>query len=334
MGSISLPGDGSIVQSLSSQLAIYSQIDDTEVFFTVTTFFDPPTIYRYDFTTETMSVFFSKPLSIDISKYIVKQIFYSSKDGTKIPMFIMHHKNITLDGNNKTILYGYGGYNIALLSSYVPRYLAWLEQGGVYVVANLRGGGEYGKKWHYQGILEHKQNVFDDFIGAAEWLIQNKYTNTKKLAINGRSNGGLLVGACLVQRPDLYGVTVPEVGVLDMLRFKHFQAGRFWAAEYGDAEANEQHFKFLMKYSPLHNVSNHSQYPPTLVVAAEADDRVVPMHTKKFTAALQHAQQAKNPIFMKIETKTGHGFGKSTQQEINDNAFIFAFIEQILSLIE
>ena len=330
---INLPSIGSIPRDIYS-LAIKFITSTNELFLAFNSFFIPPTVYKYNFKNNSVEKFFDNALSFDNDGYIIKQIFYNSKDGTTIPMFLLYKKNITLDGNNKTILYGYGGYNISLYPSYSPRFLSWLDHGGIYAIANLRGGGEYGKKWHFQGILDNKQNVFDDFIAAAEWLIENKYTNSKKLAITGRSNGGLLIGACLIQRPDLFGVAVPEVGVLDMLRFKHFQAGRYWTAEYGDAEKNEEHFKFLIKYSPLHNIDKNSHYPPTLIVTAEADDRVVPMHTKKFTAALQHAQKAKNPILMRIETKAGHGFGKSIQQQIDDNAFVFAFIDQIFRLID
>jgi prolyl oligopeptidase len=325
---------GSIPKQYNDLLSISCHKDDDELFFSFNSFFEPITVYRYDFQTNIVSEFFGKTLDADKENYIMKQVYYASKDGARIPMFLLHNKNIKLDGNNRTILFGYGGYTISLYPSYSPRLLSWLDQGGVYAIANLRGGGEYGKKWHFQGILENKQNVFNDFIAAAEWLIDNKYTNSKKLAINGRSNGGLLVGACVTQRPDLFGVAIPEVGVLDMLRFKHFQAGRYWTAEYGDAEKNQDHFNFLIKFSPVHNAEKNSHYPPILVVAAEADDRVVPMHTKKFTAALQHAQKAKNPILMKIETKSGHGFGKSIMQQIDDNSFIFAFIDQIFALTD
>ena len=311
LSSVELPDIGSLTKDNNKMPHIGGRTTDKEFFFSFENFFTPPTIYKYDFPTKQISTFFGETLAIDKSKFVIKQVFYDSKDGTKIPMFIMHKNNIVLNGSHKTILHGYGGYNISKYPEYLPRYLSWLENGGVYAVANLRGGGEYGKKWHFQGILGNKQNVFDDFIAAAEYLIAQKYTTTKKLAINGRSNGGLLVGACMTQRPDLFGVCVPEVGVLDMLRFKHFQAGRYWTAEYGDAELNADHFDFLIKYSPLHNTDKHTRYPPTLAVSAESDDRVVPMHTKKFTAALQHTQKARNPVLMRIETKAGHGYGKS-----------------------
>ena len=331
---IDLPTVGSVLKDYNRSFAIECHKNESKLFFTFNSFFIPPTIYQYDFETNKVFEFFGETLPIDKDKYKIKQVFYSSKDGTKIPMFILHTKDMKINGNNKTVLFGYGGYNIALSPFYSPRFLSWLDNGGVYAIANLRGGGEYGKKWHFQGILDKKQNVFDDFIAAAEWLIKQNYTNSKKLAINGRSNGGLLVGACMIQKPDLFGVAVPEVGVLDMLRFKHFQAGRYWTAEYGDAEKNADHFDFLMKYSPLHNVDKNTHYPPTLIVTAEADDRVVPMHTKKFTAALQQAQKAKNPILMRIETKAGHGFGKSIHQQIDDNAYVFAFIDQIFTITD
>ena len=333
---VTLPAIGSFTKNNDRLPTIGGKKDDKELLFCFENFFTPPTIYRYDFSTNTITEFLGVTLPINKDQYIIKQVFYTSKDGTNIPMFILHNKNLLLDGNNKTILYGYGGYNNSLYPWYIPRFLSWLATGKdhVYAIANLRGGGEYGKKWHFQGILGNKQNVFDDFIAAAEWLITNKYTNSKNLAINGRSNGGLLVGACVIQRPDLFGIAVPEVGVMDMLRFKHYQAGRYWTAEYGDAEKNEEHFNFLIKFSPVHNVEKNSYYPPTLAITAEADDRVVPMHTKKFTAAMQYAQKANNPILMRVETKVGHGYGKSIPQQIDDNAFVFAFIDQVFGIID
>ncbi|MHA2279233.1 MAG: prolyl oligopeptidase family serine peptidase, partial [Candidatus Kariarchaeaceae archaeon] len=224
-----------------------------------------------------------------------------------------------------------GGYNRAQMPGFLPRIIIWLNQGWVYALANLRGGSEYGKEWHDQALLGNKQNVFDDFIAAGEWLINNKYTSNDKLVINGRSNGGLLVGACLLQRPDLFGAAVPQVGVLDMLRYPiQPDSGQFWVKEYGNAMKFDDHYNFLIKFSPYHNVKKGVEYPPTLITAAEGDDRVAPMHSKKFAAALQYAQSGNNPILLRIESKTGHGFGKSTEQKVEDFSIMFAFLKKVL----
>ncbi len=240
-------------------------------------------------------------------------------------MFIAHKKGLKLNGNNPTLLYAYGGFNISLTPSFSVSRLAWMELGGVFAMPNLRGGGEYGEEWHVAGKLHDKQNVFDDFIAAAEWLIENKYTCPKKLAIQGRSNGGLLVGACMAQRPDLYGACLPGVGVMDMLRFHKFTAGRFWVDEYGSSD-DEAQFKTLLEYSPYHNLKPQTLYPATMVTTADTDDRVVPGHSFKFAAELQHAHQGDNPVIIRIETRAGHGAGKPTSKVIEEVADEWAFL--------
>jgi prolyl oligopeptidase len=262
----------------------------------------------------------------------VKQVFYESKDGVKVPMYIIHKKDLKLDGNNPALLYGYGGFNISIMPSFSAIRLLWLEIGGVYAVANLRGGSEYGEEWHQAGMLDKKQNVFNDFISAGEWLIKNGYTNSKKLVINGRSNGGLLVAACMVQRPDLFGAVVCEVPVIDMLRYHKFTVGRYWIPEYGNAEANPEHFKFLYAYSPLHNVKKGVIYPPTIITTADHDDRVVPLHAYKFTATLQSANAGDTPILLRVETKAGHGAGKPTSKIIEEQTDIYAFVFKVLGI--
>jgi prolyl oligopeptidase len=263
--------------------------------------------------------------------YEVKQVFYPSKDGTKVPMFITAKKGIALDGNNPTLLYGYGGFNIPLTPAFSITRVAWLEMGGVFVQANLRGGGEYGQEWHKAGTKLKKQNVFDDFIGAAEWLIANKYTKPEKLAIQGGSNGGLLVGAAMTQRPDLFGACLPAVGVMDMLRFQKFTAGRFWVDDYGSSD-NPEEFKALYAYSPYHNLKKDVKYPATLVTTADTDDRVVPGHSFKFTAALQNCQTGSAPVLARIETRAGHGAGKPTAKQIEEVADQLAFLVKNLHM--
>ena len=257
--------------------------------------------------------------------YQTQQVFYPSQDGTRIPMFITHKKGIELDGNNPTYLYAYGGFNISLTPSFSVSNLIWLEMGGIYAVSNLRGGGEYGEAWHQAGMKDKKQNVFDDFIAAAEWLIENQYTSTEKLAIAGGSNGGLLVGACITQRPDLLAAALPAVGVLDMLRFHKFTIGWAWCPEYGDPD-NEADFQTLYAYSPLHNLKEGVEYPATMITTADTDDRVVPAHSFKFAAALQAAHQGDNPVLIRIETKAGHGAGKPTSKIIEEAADKWAFL--------
>lgn len=295
-------------------------------------FLSPSTPCRYDLNDETLTPWRAPELDFDTSAYETTQVFYPSKDGTRVPMFITHKRGLSLDGNNPTLLYAYGGFNISLTPNFAIHRLAWLEAGGVYAVANLRGGDEYGEEWHQAGMLERKQNVFDDFIAAAEWLIANGYTRTEKLAINGGSNGGLLVAACMTQRPDLYGAVVCEVPVIDMLRYHRFTVGHFWVPEYGNAEENAEHFRFMYAYSPLHNVRSDVEYPPTLITSADTDDRVVPAHAKKFAATLQEHYQGDNPILIRIETKAGHGFGKPTSKVIEERSDVYAFLWRTLGI--
>ncbi|MFN4259703.1 MAG: prolyl oligopeptidase family serine peptidase [Gemmataceae bacterium] len=304
---------------------------DTETFYSFSSFATPPSIYRYDLITGQSKLMRRANVLFNPDDYEVKQIFYTSKDGTKVPMFISHRKGITLDGSNPTLLYGYGGFNIPLTPSFSISRLAWMEMGGVFAVANLRGGGEYGKEWHQAGTKLRKQNVFDDFIAAAEWLIENKYTRPNKLAIQGGSNGGLLVGAVMTQRPKLFGACLPAVGVMDMLRFHKFTAGRFWVDDYGSADDPEE-FKALYAYSPYHNLKKGVQYPATLVTTADTDDRVVPGHSFKFIAALQHAQAGDAPVLARIETRAGHGAGKPTAKLIEEVADQWAFLVRNLGM--
>jgi prolyl oligopeptidase len=310
---------------------------DTETFYGFSSFATPPSIYRYDMATGQSSLLQQAKVDINQTDYDVKQIFYDSSDGTKIPMFICHKKGIKLDGGNPTLLYGYGGFNIPITPGFSISRLAWMEMGGVYAVANLRGGGEYGEDWHQGGTKLHKQNVFNDFISAAEWLIANKYTNSKKLAINGASNGGLLVGAVMTQRPDLFGACLPQVGVMDMLRFHQFTIGWAWVDDYGksDDAKHPEWFKALRAYSPYHNIKDTVQYPPTLVTTADTDDRVVPGHSFKFAAALQRAQTASGgeaPVLIRIETRAGHGAGKPTDKIIEELADQYAFLVKNLCM--
>ncbi|HWL94385.1 MAG TPA: prolyl oligopeptidase family serine peptidase [Phycisphaerae bacterium] len=298
---------------------------DTEAFYQYSNFSTPWAVYRYDFSRGESEVFRKPKVDFDSEAYETKQVFYNSKDGTRIPMFICHKKGIKLDGNTPTYLYGYGGFNASMPPTFSVPNLVWMERGGIYAHANLRGGGEYGKQWHDAGRLLNKQNVFDDFIGAAQWLIDNNYTKKEKLAIGGTSNGGLLVGACMVQRPDLYGACLPNVGVLDMLRFQLFTIGWAWASDYGKLE-DAATFENLRKYSPYHNVKAGTCYPPTLVTTGDHDDRVVPAHSFKFAAALQEAQSCDNPILIRIETRAGHGAGKSTKVQIEEAADRWAFV--------
>jgi len=319
---------------IGSITAIGGRKVDTEMFIGYTSFLFPTRIYRYDFKTDELSIFRDSKINFDASKYETKQIFYKSKDGTRIPMFITHKKGLKLNGNNPTLLYAYGGFNISITPNFAVKNLIWIENGGVYASANLRGGGEYGEKWHKAGMLENKQNVFDDFISAAEWLIENGYTSTSKLAIDGASNGGLLTAACLIQKPDLYGAVISRVPVIDMLRYHKFTVGHFWTGEYGNAEKNPEHFNFMYKYSPLHNVKEGVTYPPTLITTADTDDRVAPAHAKKFAATLQEKDSGKNPILIRIETKAGHGAGKPTSKIIEEIADVYAFLFKILNISE
>lgn len=322
LGEIDLPGVGSVGGFGGWQ-------DATETFYSYTSYNSPGAIYRYDIATGESTKVFSPEVDVDFDKYTVRREFYTSKDGTRVPIFLTHRKDLELNGKNPTLLYGYGGFTISLTPGYSPSRMAWIEKGGVLAVANLRGGGEYGEPWHEAGKLDRKQNVFDDFIAAAEWLIDQKITSPEHLAIEGGSNGGLLVGAVMTQRPDLFGACLPHVGVLDMLRFHTFTAGQFWRDEYGSAD-DPAMFEYLLGYSPFHNVKEGVTYPPTLVVTADTDDRVVPMHSFKFAAALQHAQSQSaagdNPLLIRIESRAGHGAGTPTKKRIEQAADLWAFL--------
>lgn len=304
---------------------------DTETFFSFASFNTPASVYRCDMQSGEVSLVRQPEVAFDPDDYTVKQIFYKSKDGTRVPMFVAHRSDVEIDGNAPTLLYGYGGFSISLPPYFSVSRLAWMEMGGVMAVANLRGGGEYGEAWHLAGKLDKKQNVFDDFIAAAEWLIDNNYTQPHRLGIQGGSNGGLLVGAVMTQRPDLFGACLPAVGVMDMLRFHQFTAGRFWTAEYGSADKAEQ-FPALLAYSPYHNLKPGTKYPATLITTADTDDRVVPMHSFKFAAELQHAQEGDAPVMIRIETKAGHGRGTPTSKQIEQVADLWAFLAENLEL--
>ena len=300
--------------------------DDKETFYYFTSFNTPTTIYRYDMVTANSTIFRQPKVEFNPDEFETKQVFYPSKDGTKIPMFISYKKGLKLDGSNPTYLYAYGGFNVSLTPNFSVSQVVWMEMGGIYAVANLRGGGEYGEEWHKAGMKLNKQNVFDDFIWGAQWLIENKYTSSKKLAIAGGSNGGLLVGACMTQRPDLFAAALPAVGVMDMLRFPKFTIGWAWCAEYGNPEENEAEFQAIYQYSPLHNLKSGTAYPATLVTTADHDDRVVPAHSFKFAAALQAAHSGNMPVLIRIETKAGHGAGKPTTKIIEEIADKWSFL--------
>ncbi len=304
---------------------------DKETFYAFTSFISPTTIYRYEPGAGKSSTFRQPKVDFDASQYETKQVFYSSKDGTRVPMFLTYKKGLKLDGQNPTLLYAYGGFDISLTPAFSVPTIVWLEMGGIYAQPNLRGGGEYGEEWHLAGTKSHKQNVFDDFIGAAEWLIDNKYTSTPKLAIRGASNGGLLVGACLTQRPDLYGATLPHVGVMDMLRFQKFTIGWAWTSDYGSSD-NPEDFKALYAYSPLHHLKPGTKYPPTLISTADHDDRVVPGHSFKFAATMQADQAGPAPVLIRIQTKAGHGGGKPISKIIEETADEWAFVAHNLKM--
>ena len=320
---IPLPAIGSIA-------GLSGKREDKDAFYAFTSFNYPSTTFRYDFATGTSRIFKQPKVDFDPNAFETKQVFYASKDGTKIPMFIVHKKGLVLNGSNPTYLYGYGGFDISLEPAFSPSNIVWMEMGGVYAQPNLRGGGEYGKEWHDAGRLKNKQNVFDDFIAAAEWLIANKYTSTPKLAIGGGSNGGLLVGAVMTQRPDLFGAALPAVGVMDMLRFHKFTIGWAWKSDYGDPDVKED-FETALKYSPLHNLKP-AAYPATLVTTGDHDDRVVPAHSHKFIAGLQAAQKGGAPVLTRIETKAGHGAGKPTTKIIEERADQWAFLTKALGM--
>jgi prolyl oligopeptidase len=328
--------DGTLVQSLmlpglGHAQWTHSSQNDKDLFLTYSEFTKPPSILRFNLDKLQLSSFKSAKLSFDPKQFEVTQQFYKSKDGTKIPMFIIANKGMQQNGQNPTILYGYGGFNISMTPAFYTRIIAWLQMGGVYAIANLRGGSEYGEAWHEAGTKLKKQNVFDDFIAGAEYLIAQKYTSTPKLAIQGRSNGGLLVGAVLNQRPELFGAALPGVGVMDMLRFQKFTVGQSWVADYGSSD-NPQEYKALRKYSPLHNIKEGGKYPPTFIVTADHDDRVVPGHSFKYAAALQHAQGGNAPILIRIETKAGHGGGKPVAKIIAETGDEYTFLFKALGM--
>ncbi|MEL4894661.1 prolyl oligopeptidase family serine peptidase [Crocosphaera sp. Alani8] len=321
---VNLPGIGSVG-------GFNGKKEDTETFYSFTSFTTPTTIYRYNMVTGESKIFRQPNVAFNPDDYEIKQVFYESKDGTKVPMFITHKKGLDFDGNNPTYLYGYGGFNVSLTPNFSLSNLVWMEMGGVYAVPNLRGGGEYGEEWHQAGMKNKKQNVFDDFISAAEWLIKNNYTSSQKLAIGGGSNGGLLVGACLTQKPELYAAALPAVGVLDMLRFHQFTIGWAWCPEYGSSE-NEEEFKTLLSYSPLHNLTANTAYPATMITTADHDDRVVPAHSFKFAATLQNVHNGAKPVLIRIETKAGHGAGKPTTKLIEEIADRWGFLVDNLGI--
>ncbi len=314
---LELPGIGTVGQ-------LSGEKDQKEAFYTFASYTRPSTVYALDMESLKSTILKAPDVDFNSDDYITKQIWYKSYDGEKIPMFITHKKGIELNGKNPTLLYGYGGFNISILPRFQITRTVLLENGGIYAVANIRGGGEFGEKWHKAGTKEKKQNVFNDFQAAAEYLIAQKYTSSEKLAIEGRSNGGLLVGACITQRPDLYKVAFPAVGVLDMLRYQNFTIGRAWAGDYGLSETQEG-FDYLYSYSPLHNVEK-AKYPATLVTTADHDDRVVPAHSFKFISALQEKHQGDNPVLIRVETSAGHGAGKPTSKQIEEAADLFSFM--------
>lgn len=321
---VDLPGIGSVGGFDGDE-------QSTETFYSFTNFSTPGQIYRYDLITGESAIFRQPTLQFDPDQYETTQIFYPSKDGTQVPMFLCHKKGLPLNAETPTYLYGYGGFDIPLTPNFAVNVLTWMEMGGLFAQPNLRGGGEYGKKWYQAGTLARKQNVFDDFIAAAEWLIANGYTSTPKLAIAGGSNGGLLVGACMTQRPDLFGACLPAVGVLDMLRFHKFTIGWAWVSDYGSPDDPEQ-FQTLLRYSPYHNLKQGTHYPPTLITTGDHDDRVFPAHSFKFAAALQHAQSGPAPTLIRIETKAGHGAGKPTTKLIEEAADKWAFVIDALGM--
>lgn len=322
---IELPTFGSII-------GLSGEREDRELFLGFTSFLRPPIVYRYDFGTGTLLPLYAASVDLDAERYETRQVFYSSKDGTRVPMFVTHRKGLVLDGSNPTILYGYGGFKISLLPAYSELIAHWVEHGGVYAVANLRGGNEYGEQWHEAGMLERKQNVFDDFIAAAEWLVASGHTSPARLASYGGSNGGLLVAACMLQRPDLFGAVLCAVPVTDMLRFHKFTVGRYWVVEYGNAEESPEQFRFLFAYSPLHNVTEGVAYPATLILTADTDDRVVPAHAKKFLATLQAAGGGDAPLLLRLEPKAGHGHGKPVYKRRDEISDCLTFLYKVFGV--
>ena len=314
-----------VLPSIGTARGFGGEMDDKSLYYSFTSFTYPSSIYRYDISSGVSDLYTQPEVDFDPEAYETKQVFYESKDGTKVPMFIVHKKGLELDGSNPTYLYAYGGFNISLRPSFSTARVHWLENGGIYAQPNLRGGGEYGEAWHKAGTKMQKQNVFDDFIAAAEWLIANDYTSSDKLAIAGGSNGGLLVGATMTQRPDLAKVAFPAVGVMDMLRYHKFTAGAGWASDYGTAEDSKEMFEYLKGYSPVHNLSPGTSYPATMVTTADHDDRVVPAHSFKFAATLQESHQGANPVLIRIETDAGHGAGTPISKRLEQLADIYSF---------
>jgi prolyl oligopeptidase len=317
--------------SIGSAYGLSGEREDKELFYSFSSFTTPSTIFQYHVETGTSTLFRQPELKFNPDDYLIEQIFYVSKDKTRVPMFIIRKKDVELNGNNPALLYGYGGFNISLTPSFSISRMIFLENGGIYAIPNLRGGGEYGEEWHKAGMLDKKQNVFDDFIAAAEYLIREKYTSSEKLAISGGSNGGLLVGAAMTQRPDLFRVALPAVGVMDMLRYQKFTIGWGWVVEYGSSD-NEKDFEYLYKYSPLHNIKGGVAYPSTLVTTADHDDRVVPAHSFKFAATLQEKNKGNNPMLIRIETNAGHGAGKPVSKAIDEATDVWSFVFHELDL--
>jgi prolyl oligopeptidase len=326
-----MPGGEIVLPAIGSVGGFSSERKDAEAFYSFGSYLYPTTIYRYDFAKGSSRIFKKPSVSFDAARYETVETFYPSKDGTRIPMFITYRKGLQRNGMNPTLLYGYGGFNVSERPGFSPAAAGWLEMGGVYAVANLRGGGEYGQEWYDAGRLKNKQNVFDDFIAGAEYMIREKFTSTPKLAIYGASNGGLLVGACLTQRPELFGAAIPAVGVMDVLRFHKFTIGWAWKSDYGDPGRKED-FEVAFRYSPLHNIRPGTRYPPTFVTTADHDDRVAPLHSFKFAATLQAAQAGNAPVLIRIETKAGHGGGKPTDKMIEERADMYGFLLRELGM--
>lgn len=324
LGEVDLPG-------LGSAGGFPARRQDTETFYSFTSFTVPTVVYRYDLTSGKSSVWKQPALSFDPGRYQTEQVFVTSPDGTRVPMFLSHARGLEPDGNRPVLMYAYGGFNYSLTPYFSATSMAWMEQGGLYAVPNLRGGGEYGEEWHQAGTRTRKQNVFDDFMAAGRWLVENHYTKPSRLAIMGGSNGGLLVGACLTQKPELFGAAVPQVGVLDMLRFEKFTIGYAWVSDYGSVQDPEE-FKALRAYSPYHNLRPGTSYPPTLITTADHDDRVFPAHSFKFAAALQAAQGGEAPTLIRIETRAGHGAGKPTSKRLDEAADLLAFVMNALGM--
>ena len=329
--------DGSLIERLAlpaigTAMGFGGLREDTETFYQFTNFTTPGATYRLDMKTRKSTLYRQPKLLFDPALYETKQIFTASKDGTRVPMFISHKKGLVLDGTAPTLLYAYGGFNISLMPEFAPSHVMWMEMGGVYAQASLRGGGEYGEAWHEAGTRVRKQNVFDDFISLAEWLITNKYTSPKRLAISGGSNGGLLVAACELQRPDLFGAVVAQVGVMDMLRFDKFTIGWAWKEEYGSPSEDEAEFEAIYKYSPLHNIREGVDYPATLITTGDHDDRVFPAHSFKYTAALQALQSGPNPVLIRVETRAGHGAGMPLSKRIEATVDQYAFMARELQV--